>query len=125
MSPSVTRCARRWHTCDSSLARPVQQPAPLKPCSKSQRARCRAEDLFMNMWQRGSVLALVAMLCSNSLDAMVVLPAEFNEMVTASQTIVQGRIVDVRSYETAGRRTIELSLIHISEPTRLLSISYA
>jgi len=32
----------------------------------------------MNMWQRGSVLALVAMLCSNSLDAMVVLPAEFN-----------------------------------------------
>ena len=61
----------------------------------------------MNMWQRGSVLALVAMLCSNSLDAMVVLPAEFNEMVTASQTIVQGRIVDVRSYETAGRRTIE------------------
>jgi hypothetical protein len=61
----------------------------------------------MNMWRRGSVYALIAMLCSTSLRAMVVLPAEFNEMVTASQTIVQGRVVDVRSYETAGRRTIE------------------
>ena len=28
-------------------------------------------------------------------------------MVAASQTIVHGRVVDVRSYETAGRRTIE------------------
>ena len=28
-------------------------------------------------------------------------------MVSASQTIVHGRVVDVRSYETAGRRTIE------------------
>ncbi len=60
----------------------------------------------MNMW-RGSVFALITMLCSTSLHAMVVVPAEFNEMVTASQTIVQGRIVDVRSYETAGRKTIE------------------
>jgi hypothetical protein len=47
------------------------------------------------------------MVCSTALDAMVVVPAEFNDMVSASQTIVQGRIVDVRSYETAGRRTIE------------------
>lgn len=61
----------------------------------------------MIMWRRGSVFACIAMLWSVSLQAMVVLPAEFNEMVAASQTIVQGRIVDVRSYETAGRRTIE------------------
>jgi len=61
----------------------------------------------MNNWRWRSVFALIAMLCSASLDAMVVVPAEFNEMVSASQTIVQGRIVDVRSYETAGRRTIE------------------
>jgi len=61
----------------------------------------------MNMWRRGSGYALIAMLGSTSLHAMVVLPAEFNEMVAASQTIVQGRIVDVRSFETAGRRTIE------------------
>ena len=31
---------------------------------------------------------------------MVVVPAEFSEMVAASQTIVHGRVVDVRSYET-------------------------
>ena len=61
----------------------------------------------MNNWRWGSVFALMAMLCSISLEAMVVVPAEFNEMVSSSQTIVQGRIVDVRSYETAGRRTIE------------------
>lgn len=53
------------------------------------------------------MFGLMAMLCSASLDAMVVVPAEFNEMVSASQTIVQGRVLDVRSYETAGRRTIE------------------
>ncbi len=42
-----------------------------------------------------------------SLQAMVVVPAEFGEMVAASQTIIHGRVVDVQSYETAGRRTIE------------------
>lgn len=42
-----------------------------------------------------------------SLHAMVVIPAEFGEMVADSQTIVHGRVVDVQSYETAGRRTIE------------------
>ncbi len=61
----------------------------------------------MNSSRRRSVFAVIAMLCSTSLHAMVVVPAEFSEMVAASQTIVQGRIVDVRSYETAGRRTIE------------------
>ena len=63
----------------------------------------------MNMWRRGGWFALIAVAVSftASLQAMVVVPAEFNEMVTASQTIVQGRIVDVRSYETAGRKTIE------------------
>jgi hypothetical protein len=42
-----------------------------------------------------------------SVSALVVVPAEFSEMVAASQTIVHGRVVDVQSYETAGRRTIE------------------
>ena len=42
-----------------------------------------------------------------SAGAMVVVPAEFSEMVAASQTIVHGRVIDVQSYETAGRRTIE------------------
>ena len=44
---------------------------------------------------------------TSSVRAMVVVPAEFSEMVAASQTIVHGRVVDVQSYETAGRRTIE------------------
>jgi hypothetical protein len=38
---------------------------------------------------------------------MVVVPAEFTEMVNASHTIVHGVVVDVQSYETAGRKTIE------------------
>jgi hypothetical protein len=38
---------------------------------------------------------------------MVVVPVEFHEMIAASQIIVHGRVVDVQSYETAGRRTIE------------------
>jgi hypothetical protein len=50
---------------------------------------------------------LVAIGFHTPVGAMVVVPAEFSEMVTASQTIVHGRVVDVRSYETAGRRTIE------------------
>jgi hypothetical protein len=53
------------------------------------------------------VLILVAIGFDASLHAMVVVPAEFGEMVAASQTIVHGRVIDVQSYETAGRRTIE------------------
>jgi hypothetical protein len=53
------------------------------------------------------VLALLAIGFEASLHAMVVVPAEFGEMVAASQTIIHGRVVDVQSYETAGRRTIE------------------
>lgn len=63
----------------------------------------------MKTWGRGALFALMtaAMFGTISLQAMVVIPVEFTEMVAASQTIVQGRVVDVRSYETAGRRTIE------------------
>ena len=38
---------------------------------------------------------------------MVTVPAEFGEMVASSQIVVHGQVVDVRPYETAGRRTIE------------------
>jgi hypothetical protein len=38
---------------------------------------------------------------------MVVVPAEFGEMLAGSETVVHGRVVDVRSYDTAGRKTIE------------------
>ena len=50
---------------------------------------------------------MLALVSHALVRAMVVVPAEFGEMVAASQTIVHGRVVDVQSYETAGRRTIE------------------
>jgi hypothetical protein len=52
-------------------------------------------------------LVVLAWVCNAPVRAMVVVPADFAEMVAASQTIVHGRVVDVQSYETAGRRTIE------------------
>ena len=56
---------------------------------------------------RLSALIVLAWVCNAPVRAMVVVPADFAEMVAASQTIVRGRVVDVQSYETAGRRTIE------------------
>jgi len=53
-----------------------------------------------------TTVALAAGL-SVSAGAMVVVPAEFSEMVSESDIIVHGRVIDVQSYETAGRRTIE------------------
>ena len=50
-------------------------------------------------------------LCSATLVpdgfATLVLPADFSEMVAASQTIVHGRVSDVSSRMLAGRRSIE------------------
>src|SRR5262245_54669088 len=45
-------------------------------------------------------------------SATTVLPVDFGEMVNRSQTIVYGRVVDVRSQMTGGRRAIE-SLVTI------------
>jgi hypothetical protein len=42
-----------------------------------------------------------------SLSAMVVVPAEFSEMVTASELVVHGRVADVRPQIVGDRRTIE------------------
>ena len=39
--------------------------------------------------------------------ALTVLPADFNEMVAGSELIVHGRVTDVRSQMTGGRRSIE------------------
>src|SRR5688500_7638588 len=44
---------------------------------------------------------------AGTLSATVVVPAEFGEMVAASQTIVHGRVVDVRAQMSTGRRSIE------------------
>src|SRR5262245_12122189 len=40
-------------------------------------------------------------------SATTVLPVDFGAMVGRSQSIVHGRVVDVRSQTTAGRRAIE------------------
>lgn len=51
--------------------------------------------------------SLMSLAYVNDGFATLVLPAEFGEMVAASQTIVHGRVSDVSSRMTAGRRSIE------------------
>lgn len=56
---------------------------------------------------------LTALLCvAPSLSATVLLPAEFREIVAGSQIIVHGRVTEVQSAWTQGRREIE-SLITV------------
>jgi hypothetical protein len=45
--------------------------------------------------------------CARGAGATTILPADFASMVTAAPLIVHGRVVDVRTQTTAGRRTIE------------------
>ena len=53
-------------------------------------------------------LAVVLLLgCAQALSATVVLPAEFREIVSGSQIIVHGRVVDIRSEWVDGRTRIE------------------
>ena len=53
--------------------------------------------------------ALIALLLcfTPSLSATVLLPAEFREIVSGSQIIVHGRVTDIRSEWSNGRRQIE------------------
>lgn len=66
-------------------------------------AETRRRGVFKSHW----TLAMLALGLSSPVHAMVVAPADFSEMVAASELVVHGHVVDVRSYETAGRRTIE------------------
>jgi hypothetical protein len=52
-------------------------------------------------------LAVVASTLAAPVSAMVVVPANFGEMVAASQTVVHGQVIDLRAFETNGRRGIE------------------
>ena len=59
---------------------------------------------------RSSVALAVGAVCligAIPLSAMVVLPVEFSEMVTASELVVRGRVTDVRAQLVGDRRTIE------------------
>ena len=51
--------------------------------------------------------AILALLMGTQVSALTLLPASFTEMVNGSQLIVRGRVVDVRSQATNGRRSIE------------------
>jgi hypothetical protein len=56
------------------------------------------------------VVAAVGAICvigAVSTSAMVVLPAEFSEMVTSSELVVHGRVVGIRPQLVGDRRTIE------------------
>ena len=55
----------------------------------------------------GVVGAIVSAMSAASLSAMVVVPAEFSEMVTASELVVHGRVVEIRPQIVGDRRTIE------------------
>jgi hypothetical protein len=57
---------------------------------------------------RGIAAIIVALSVSlSTVHATTVLPVDFDEMVTRSHTVVRGRVVDVRTQATAGRRSIE------------------
>jgi hypothetical protein len=54
------------------------------------------------------ILASIAIcLSTTAASAMVVVPAEFSEMVTASDLVVHGRVVAIRPQIVGNRRTIE------------------
>jgi hypothetical protein len=52
-------------------------------------------------------VTIAATLMGTPVSGLTLLPASFNEMVNASQLIVHGRIVEVRSQAINGRRSIE------------------
>jgi hypothetical protein len=58
-------------------------------------------------WSAAVIVGVVGVLGAASLSAMVVVPAEFAEMVTASELVVHGRVVDIRAQIVGNRRTIE------------------
>ena len=56
------------------------------------------------------VVAAIGAVCTIAavpMSAMVVVPAEFSEMVTSSELVVHGRVVDIRPQFVGDRRTIE------------------
>ena len=55
-------------------------------------------------WSAAFIVGVIGVTTAASLSAMVVVPAEFSEMVTASELVVHGRVVDARE----GRALLEL-----------------
>lgn len=61
----------------------------------------------MKQWCAAFIAGAIAVIGAASLSAMVVVPAEFSEMVTASELVVHGRVVALRPQLVGDRRTIE------------------
>jgi hypothetical protein len=61
-----------------------------------------------SMWSLAIVVCIASCLSiASRASAMVVLPAEFSEVVSSSDLVVHGRIVAVRGQTSGDRRTIE------------------
>jgi hypothetical protein len=58
-------------------------------------------------WGAALIAGAIAVIGAASLSAMVVVPADFSEMVTASELVVHGRVVGIRPQLVGDRRTIE------------------
>jgi hypothetical protein len=58
-------------------------------------------------WSAAVIVAVIGVVGAASVSAMVVVPAEFSEMVTASELVVHGRVVDIRAQIVGDRRTVE------------------
>ena len=74
---------------------------------------CGKRNLRVSVPRSCLAVIVAAVLMGQQLLALTVLPASFEEMVNGSQLIVHGRVVDVRSQVTDGRRSIE-SLITVA-----------
>ena len=56
---------------------------------------------------RSFFITVCALLVPLAAAATTIVPADFADMVSGSQTIVHGRVVDVRAQATSGRKSIE------------------
>ena len=95
------------------MSEPVTDTPPPDPRRRRRpgHARIGSASWFVPALATALVLGVLA-----RPSAMVVVPAEFSEMVAASQVVVHGLVAEVRAYETSGRRTIEtLVTVRVSE----------
>ena len=74
------------------------------------------------------MLAAVTVVVVAPVGALTLLPADFNEMVAGSQTIVRGRVVDVQPELIAGRTSIQsvitLEVIDTIKGTAVTSVAF-
>src|SRR4030095_9919253 len=84
--------------CGANSAGRAQAIAPRKPCSMSSTRRMRRSLI--------AVLIFISLL-TVSAGATTVVPLSFEQLVNESQSVVYGRVSDVRAQWTDDRRFIE------------------